>query len=181
MIHRHSTDDARARRGRMIARLTIALCLALAAAPRMATAQIEDWDEDGVADAVDACPDSETADLVGPDGCVVCSCDGGLDGAGWASRKDYLTCVRRWVKNAKASGTVDAAAGRELVRRSRTSTCGNPSLVRCCVYQRYDDEVGRCRVMTEESCDALDDRLFDSDGGADNEDTGSCLPNPCVF
>jgi hypothetical protein len=35
--------------------------------------------------------------------------------------------------------------------------------------------------MTETACDALDDRMFDTDGEADVADAGSCLPNPCVF
>lgn len=176
----HTNDSPRSIR-RTIAWVAIALCVALA--PRMASAQeeIEDFDEDGIADSVDACTDSEPSDLVGPDGCVICSCDGGPDGAGWASKKEYVSCVRRWVKQAKSTDVVDAPTGRLFLRRARASTCGNPELVRCCVYESYDAEVGRCRVMTENACDALDERLFESDGGADSEDTGSCLPNPCVF
>jgi len=179
-----STDPARSIHA-SIAWLLLALCLALAALPNFARGGDvgdEDFDEDGVVDTIDACPDSEPSDLVGPDGCAVCSCDGGPAGAGWESRKAYIACVRHWVKGLRTADAVDLTAGRLLVRRARHSTCGNPVLVRCCVFQPIDAEVGKCRVMSEDACDALDERLFNDDQGeANNEDTGSCLPNPCTF
>jgi hypothetical protein len=66
------------------------------------------------------------------------------------------------------------------MRVARRSTCGNIVLTRCCVYQDYFAEVGTCRITTVESCDAIDDRLSEGDGGADDEGPGSCAPNPCV-
>jgi hypothetical protein len=175
-----STDPTRSIHA-SIGWLLLALCLALAAIPSVARGQAEDFDEDGVADAVDACPDTEPSDLVGPDGCAACSCDGGPEGAGWQSRRAYIACVRGWAKGLRAAGAIDAPAGRMLIRRARASTCGNPELVRCCVFQPMDAEVGKCRLMTEDACDALDDRLLDEDGEANIEDSGSCLPNPCTF
>jgi hypothetical protein len=153
----------------------------LMAAPTPARADIVDSDEDGVADAADACPDTDPADLVGPDGCVIASCELGLDGSGWSSRRAYLAYVTSGAKGANAAGTMTGRALRALVRRARNSTCGSPDLVRCCVFTFFDDEVGRCRIMTEDACDTLDDRLFDTDGEADDEEAGSCLPNPCTF
>jgi hypothetical protein len=164
--------------------LVLGLCLALTAAPSRAGSDedFEDFDEDGVADAVDACPDTPSSDLVGPDGCAACSCDDGPEDAGWRSRKAYVACVRGWAKGLRAAGAIDVEAGRMLVRRARRSTCGNPALVRCCVFQPFDAEVGKCRIMSEDACDALDERLFDQDTGeASSEDTGSCLPNPCTL
>jgi hypothetical protein len=134
-----------------------------------------DWDDDGVPDAVDACPASEPSDLVGSDGCTVCACDGG-----WTSHTEYLACIARWVKDARADGAMTARDGRMMLRRARNSTCGT-EMIRCCVFQPFDAAVGRCRITTEAACDALDDRLFDSNGEADDEETGSCLPNPCSF
>jgi hypothetical protein len=140
-----------------------------------------DADDDGVVDAVDACPNTEPADLAGPDGCAVCRCDVDADGVAWTSHKDYLACVRAGIRDGRAAGTIDAADARMLARRARHSTCGNAALIRCCVFPTFDDDSGRCRIMTEEACDALDDRLFATDGEADSEDAGSCLPNPCAF
>ncbi len=39
--------------------------------------------------------------------------------------------------------------------------------------------MGDCRLMTAEACDALDDD--ERIDWAEDEDNGSCLPNPCVF
>jgi hypothetical protein len=147
-------------------------------------AQLEDapdYDEDGVADAVDACSDTDPADLVAPDGCVIASCEDGLDGSGWSSRNAYVAYITSWAKGAKMSGKITGRDVRALIRRARNSTCGSPELVRCCVFASFEDDLGRCRIMTEGACEALDDRLFDADGEADEEGPGSCLPNPCIF
>jgi len=140
-----------------------------------------DFDEDGVADAADACPDTDSADLVESDGCVIVSCELGIDGSGWSSHRAYLLYIADWTKAARAAGRVTSREARELLRRARKSTCGNPELVRCCVFADFEDDAGRCHIMSESACDARDDKLFESDGGADEEGAGSCLPNPCRF
>jgi len=68
---------------------------------------------------------------------------------------------------------------RAALRAARLSTCGNLDLTRCCVYQSDNDDVGRCRMMSPDACDALDRQM--ENGGADDMDSGSCLPNPCAF
>ncbi len=161
---------------RCIASVATATALALAlAVPRCVSADV-DSDGDGVPDSADACAGTSPADLVGPDGCAFCSCDDG----GWTSHADYLACVTKWMKGARASGVIDAKDARRLLRQARSSTCGSDA-TRCCAFQPFDAEVGRCRVMRPDACDVLDDRLFDKNGEADDWDTGSCLPNPCVF
>jgi len=70
---------------------------------------------------------------------------------------------------------------RTAIRAARRSTCADQQLTRCCVYADFDTDVGQCRLMTADACDALDERLFEMDGAADDEGGGSCLPNPCVF
>jgi hypothetical protein len=155
--------------------------LALLTAVPVCAQGIVDFDEDGVADAVDACPDTDSPDLVGPDGCTIASCDDGINGAGWSSHQAYVAFIASWTKAGKAAGTLTAREARQLIRKAKNSTCGDPSRVRCCVYRDFDDDVGSCRIMTEGACDALDDRLFEQDGMADVEDSGGCLPNPCVF
>ncbi len=169
-----------ARRPICAASALIALCLI--AVPCAGRADdVSDTDGDGVADAVDACPDTDVADVVGPDGCTLCSCENGVDGAGWSSHGEYLSCMRTAIRTGRKSGALGASDARRLMRAARFSTCGSPALVRCCVFAKFDDDVGSCRIMSEDACNALDDRLFDNDGEADSEDAGSCLPNPCTF
>ena len=165
-----------ARRRLSLRTLALALLLGI---PLLARADV-DTDADGLPDATDACPASEPSDLVKPDGCAICSCDDGPDGGGWASHGAYVACVSEWVRDARRSGSVTATDARLIVRRARKSTCGTDT-IRCCVFRLFDDEIGHCRFVAEEACDALDDRLFDTDGAADIEDTGSCIPNPCTF
>jgi len=175
----HIERSARSNRPRLaLAWLLMAACMG--GAP-VAADTGPDADDDGVADAVDACPATEPADLAGPDGCAICSCEGDADGTAWSSHKEYVACVREGARERRVAGTIDAARSRALMRRARNSTCGNAALVRCCVFALFDDESGRCRIMTEDACEALDDQLFDTDGEADVEDAGSCLPNPCTF
>ena len=158
------------------------LAILVTASPAHAQpADVPDYDEDGVTDAADQCPDTDPADLIGPDGCAIASCEFGLDGSGWSSKRAYVAYVTSWAKGAKAAGTMSGRDVRALLRRARNSTCGAPDLVRCCVFALFDDDIGRCRIMTEDACDVLDDRMFESDGEADEEGPGSCLPNPCVF
>ena len=157
------------------------LAFALLTAVPVCAQEVGDYDWDGVPDGVDACQDTDDTDLVGPDGCLIASCDDGLTGAGWSSHQAYVAFIARWAKAGKAAGTLTARDVRQLMRKAKNSTCGDPSRIRCCVYRDDDDDVGYCRIMTEEACDALDDRLFEPGGTADVEDTGSCLPNPCAY
>ena len=177
---RASRTPRRVAAARLAAWLLLALCVV--AWPVRATGDVMlDSDDDGVADAVDRCPDTEPSDLVGADGCLVCSCVDGPSGTGWTSHREYVACVRRFVHDGRVAGTVTVELARLLARRARASTCGLPETIRCCVFQPFDAEEGRCRLMSEAACDALDDRLFHTFGEADVEDEGSCLPNPCTF
>jgi hypothetical protein len=157
-----------------------AFAFLVSAATVPAAAGTTDFDGDGVADGADACPDTDPSDLAGPDGCTIVSCENGVDGSGWTSSRAYQAWVLDWVRAAKQAGTISAREGRAIVRAARKSTCGSDR-VRCCVYDGFDDETGRCRITTEAVCEALDERLFEHDGEADDEGPGSCLPNPCAF
>jgi hypothetical protein len=66
---------------------------------------------------------------------------------------------------------------RAAIRRARRSTCGDPSRTVCCVYAGDEDEVGECRIMTIERCEALWERSdYVEDMGP-----GGCQPNPCAW
>jgi hypothetical protein len=168
----------RTTRWRGCAPITLACALAVSLASVAGAADIPDADGDGVADAVDACPNTADGDFVGPDGCTICPCEQRLDGETWASHGEFLACV-----GAEARNVLSRRATRAALRRARNSTCGNDDLVRCCVFQNDDAMTGRCRVMTGDACDALDDSLFDDPNGASawDFDSGSCLPNPCSW
>ena len=177
----HNTNRSSAVRGARRTALTAIMVLQMTATPMHVRAEVPDIDEDGVADAMDTCPDTDPADLAGPDGCTIVSCELGLDGSGWSSRRAYVTYVANWAKEARAAGRLTSRESRSLLRRARKSTCGDRELVRCCVFADFTDDVGQCRIMSEDACEAFDDRLYDRDGEADDDGPGSCLPNPCLF
>jgi len=141
----------------------------------------EDGDADGVVDIADECLDTPAGTLIDDSGCSVCPCDATAAGAPWSSRWEYIACVKAEAKRRRAAGLLRTRQMRVAIRAARRSSCGDAQLSRCCVYADFDSDVGQCRLMTSDACDALDERLFESDGAADDEGGGSCLPNPCVF
>jgi hypothetical protein len=110
---------------------------------------------------------------------AACPCDATATGTTWVSHGQYVACVAREARQLRTEGILDPKQGRAAMRAARQSTCGNPALTRCCVYQSDDDNVGRCRMMSPDACDALDAQM--NQGGADDMDSGSCVPNPCPF
>src|SRR4029077_1983480 len=79
---------------RVLPRAALVVRLLLAAPPAAAIVPtVDDADGDGVADTVDACPDTPARDLVDANGCSVCPCDQTADGAAWSSHADYVRCV----------------------------------------------------------------------------------------
>ncbi len=158
----------------------VAALLTAGVPPVAAQGAGDDGDSDGVVDALDECPDTPIGDLIDDRGCSVCPCDGTAAGAAWGSRREYVACVKAESKQRRAVGLLRAKQMRAAIRAARRSTCADQQLTRCCVYADFDTEIGQCRLMTGAACDALDERLFESDGAADDEGGGSCLPNPCV-
>ncbi len=157
--------------------LPVALVL-LVAVPggAMRPLDVPDADQDGVADAMDACPDTPAGDLVDATGCSVCPCDATADGTVWSSHREYLGCVVAAAKSRLRARTMRARELRKAVRQARVSTCGDAALTRCCIYPNEDAEIGSCRPMQPEQCVALDgDQVVTEDLGP-----GSCAPNPCV-
>ncbi len=127
-----------------------------------------DGDGDGVPDGADACGDTPSGELIGADGCSLCPC-AGLDGMPWPTRRAYLDCVRRAVKQRVRAGLLGPSGARAATKRARLATCGRP-LTRCCVTPRGRGGV-RCRLVAPARCLAPGGR----DVGA-----GSCVPVPCA-
>ena len=159
-------------------RLALLLALLLAAAAPCAAVEpsADDADGDGVADAADACPDTPAGDLVDQGGCSVCPCDSAVDGTAWDSHGAYFRCVVQEARQRLQDHAATKRAMRAAVRAARRSTCGSSTLTRCCVYADDAADVGACKMMSPDACDRLSDQV-----DAEDEGSGSCLPNPCVF
>ena len=161
----------------------LAVLWAVAGAAPAAGQVDPDSDGDGVADAVDQCPDTDPGDLVDDVGCSVCPCDAPVDADAWASHDDYVACVTGAAKVRRADGSMKRKDMRNAIKRARKATCGNADLTRCCVYAHIDDNadvnVGQCRITTVDACDALSQR--DDLDWVEDADAGSCTPNPCLF
>ena len=164
----------------IVAAMRLALLLALllaAAAPAMAVdPSADDGDGDGVADAADACPDTPTGDLIDQSGCSVCPCDASVSGDTWSSHGGYVRCVLQESRQRVQDHVATKRAMRAAVRAARRSTCGSSALTRCCVYADDAADVGTCKMMSPDACDQLSDQV-----DAEDEGSGSCLPNPCTF
>ena len=149
--------------------VAVALMLAVSfARVGLADAAIADADQDGVADEIDACPDTAPYDMVDAAGCPVCDCED------WGSRSEYLRCVFDEVHARRADESLTRKAARLVVKAARSSTCGYPTKIRCCLMI-HEKSTGMCRIMDELRCD---DVLLGGD--VEDLDSGSCFPNPCV-
>jgi len=110
---------------------------------------------------------------------AACPCDATAAGTAWTSHGQYVACVVQVARQLRRAGRLAAKPARAAMKAARQSTCGTPSLTRCCVYKNDDDDVGQCRMLTAATCDALDSQM--DTGGADDLGSGSCVPNPCAF
>lgn len=137
-----------------------------------------DADGDGVVDGVDQCEETPAGDLVDSEGCSVCPCEETAEGDDWASHEDYVRCVAGEAKRRRLERTLRRKDMRAAIKRAKRATCGNPALTVCCVYASEDDEVGQCRVLTVDRCDALWEQ---SDNDVEDMGPGSCQPNPCAY
>jgi len=167
------------RSGRLLALFFIA-GLVLVAPARGQSEPTDDLDQDGVTDEVDDCDDTPLGDLVDAAGCSLCPCDESVDAEPWTSHQSYVACVITEAKRMRAARQLTRKQKRAAVKRAKHSTCGIEQLTRCCVYPDYADDadtvVGDCRIMTADECFDLGDRV-----DAEDEGSGSCNPNPCVF
>jgi len=157
----------------MLTRWLLASALALLLVPGV-HAQMVDDDGDGIDDAIDECIDTPPGDMVDQVGCSVCDCDVAADGNDWASHGAYVRCVLHEAHARRAAGRLTRRGYREQLRHARAATCGNADVTRCCLYANAN-AAGRCRIVGWDACDADTQHVFD----ASDEDSGSCVPNPC--
>jgi len=122
---------------------------------------------------VDACPDTPAYELVDQNGCSVCDCESDPSGAAWTTRRDYLRCVLDQVRVRRMAGDLGRKAARLALRAARNSTCGDDTLVRCCIA--FPGQQAMCKIMVDSRCD---EELLHTEA-VDDLDAGSCLPNPC--
>ena len=168
---------------RLLRRLALAACLAaaLSVCSIPAHAGVIDSDGDGVPDNLDQCPDTPPGDLVDANGCSFCPCDQQADGSDWTNHTQYVLCLSTASRNLTHEHKMTSRGRKALLKVARAASCGNPALTRCCIYVHLDPNsdtnVGTCKVMTPDKCDALNQKVDD----AEDDGSGSCLPNPCTF
>jgi hypothetical protein len=152
-------------------------CAVLLAAVARGQLVPTDVDGDGVDDSIDECTDTEPGDMIDADGCSICPCEETADGDAWASHDAYVQCVAAEAKDRRHEHMVKRKEMRAMIKHAKASSCGNDELTRCCTYAGDDDDVGKCKVMSVDKCDAL----WEESDYVDDAGPGSCTPNPCGF
>lgn len=86
-----------------------------------------DLDQDGVADAVDACPHTPPGEPVAADGCSIgerCPCEGPVADEPWRNHGDYVSCIARASREFEAAGIISASERSRLRQQAARSQCG---------------------------------------------------------
>ena len=90
--------------------------------PQPPTLLINDVDGDGIRDPLDQCPDTAWGAVVNEAGCSIeqlCPCEGP-----WASRHEYMRCVKRTVREFLECGRISKEDARALLNEAMRSDCG---------------------------------------------------------
>jgi hypothetical protein len=87
-----------------------------------------------------------------------------------------MKCVSTAVKERRRQGAMTREEGRLAEKHARLSTCAREGLVRCCLYQGPNDDVGFCRVLPFPRCEVVGIGVDALGGSA----SGSCFPSPCA-
>lgn len=162
-----------------VPRLVALLALSLVAAAPGTTLSywVGDQDVDGVLDDADQCPGTpgldliyKSGDLVNPPGCSVCPC-----GVPWPSHDAYVSCVTGEANRRYLAGTLLSDQRNAVLLHAQNSTCGNPTVIRCCTWKSTKPGLGSCTVMVPTNCVPRKLRVR----RAANWGSGSCYYNPC--
>ena len=139
---------------------------------------IGDSDADGVLDDVDQCPGTPGLDLIyqsgdqeNPHGCSVCPC-----GAAWPSHDAYVSCVSAEANRRYLAGRLSSDQVNTVLLHARNSTCGDPTVIRCCAWKSTKRGTGTCAVMVPTQCVPRLLRVKRTG----NWGSGSCYYNPCL-
>ena|SRR2546425_4399182 len=143
------------------------------AAPAFGACLLGDADCDGVLDSFDVCPGTPGLELVNTSGCSVCPCD-----ALWSSHAAYVSCVTAEANRRYLTRTLTLTQKTAAITHAQNSTCGNPTLTRCCVWGKRAvfGSMGSCKLMVPANCNFI---LLGT--WAENRGTGSCYRNPCTW
>jgi len=88
-----------------------------------------DSDGDGVADSVDACPDTTPGAIAGTDGCSVdqrCACEGPVAGVEWTNHGEYVACVVSVADEFVDAGVIQPRQRGSITRLAARGSCGKP-------------------------------------------------------
>ena len=156
----------------VVALLAVSLVVAL---PEATWGWIGDQDVDGVLDDVDQCPNTAGLDLIYQTGglvpgCSVCPC-----GAAWASHDAYVSCVTAEANSRYLAGTLLSEQRTAVLLHAQNSTCGNPTVIRCCAWKSTKPGLGTCAIMAPTDCVARKLKVR----RVGNWGSGFCYYNPC--
>jgi len=86
-----------------------------------------DADGDGVADSLDACPETPIGAIVDANGCSIdqlAPCSGPISGGTWKNHGQYVSSVAQAAEIFVASGLITEAQAEEVVSHAAQSRCG---------------------------------------------------------
>ena len=86
-----------------------------------------DADGDGIADSLDACPDTQPGSVVDANGCSIdqlAPCSGPFSGGAWKNHGQYVSSVANAAETFVASGLITEAQAEEIVSQAAQSHCG---------------------------------------------------------
>jgi hypothetical protein len=86
-----------------------------------------DADRDGVADSLDACPDTQPGSVVDAHGCSIeqlAPCSGPASGGTWKNHGEYVSSVAHAAEAFVASGLITEAQAEQIVSQAAQSNCG---------------------------------------------------------
>jgi hypothetical protein len=89
-----------------------------------------DADGDGVADSLDACPDSQPGSVVDAHGCSIdqlAPCSGPASGGDWKNHGQYVSSVAHATQAFVAAGLITEAQAEQIVSQAAQSDCGSRS------------------------------------------------------
>src|SRR5438128_9252416 len=143
------------------------------AAPAFGACLAGDADCDGVLDAFDLCPGTPSLELDYTSGCSACPCD-----AAWPSLAAYVSCVTAQANARYLAHTLTKAQKTAAITHAQKSTCGSPTLTRCCEWSKtaVSGSIGSCNMIQPASCS-----FFLLGKWAENRGPGSCYYNPCTW
>jgi hypothetical protein len=89
----------------------------------------DDFDDDGVPDGQDRCPDTPAGDVVNQHGCSIdqlVQCSGPARGGAWRNHAEYVGAVIKVTESFRRAGLITARERNAIIQAAMRSDCGKP-------------------------------------------------------